>query len=47
MKRFDAMQLWPVFWKRAVTADLDRLVEVGVGEDDERVGAAELEHRPA
>ena len=45
MKRLAAMQLWPAFWKRARTPVSTAAVEVGVGEHDEGVGAAELEHR--
>ena len=44
MKRLAAMQLWPLFWLRARDRDLDGGVDVGVGEHDERIGAAQLEH---
>ena len=44
MKRLPAMQDWPLFWVRAVTAVVDGAVEVGARHHDERVGAAELEH---
>ena len=43
MKRLAAMQLWPAFWNRARAAVCAGDVDVGVGEHDERVGAAELE----
>ena len=40
------MQIWP-WWRNAPNAAaFDRVVEVGIGEDDERVRAAELEHDP-
>ena len=44
MKRLAAMQLWPLFWLRARTAVGRGGVQVGVGQDDERVRAAQLEH---
>ena len=45
MNRLAAMQLWPLFWLRARHATVAAVVEVGVLEHDERVRAAELEHR--
>ena len=45
MKRLAAMQLCPLFWQRLVAATFGGLVEVGRRHDDERVAAAELEHR--
>ena len=44
MNRLAAMQLWPPLPKRDFTAASAAALEVGVVEDDERVGAAELEH---
>ena len=45
MKRLAAMQDWPLFRWRRLDRGLDGLVEVGRGQDDEGVGAAEFEHR--
>ena len=45
MKRLAAMQLWPLLIRRASAAVLRRLLNVGVFQDDERIAAAELEHR--
>ena len=44
MKRLAAMQLWPLLMSRASAATFAACGEVGVGEDDERVASAELEH---
>ena len=44
MKRLAAMQLWPVLMSARPRAVRGRGGEVGVGEDDEGIGAAELEH---
>ena len=45
MKRLAAMQLWPLLIRRASAATRGRRRHVGVGQDDERIAAAELEHR--
>ncbi len=45
MKRLAQMQLWPAFMVRATAAVLAAAVEVGVGQHDERVGAAQLHDR--
>ena len=45
MKRLAAMQLWPLLIVRAFAACRRRLGGIDVGEHDERVGAAQLEHR--
>ena len=47
MMRLTALQRWPELAKAPETASSRRLVEVGVGQDDQRVVAAELEHGAA
>ena len=44
MKRLAAMHDCPLLTMRALTAGLDRRVQVGARHDDERIAAAELEH---
>ena len=44
MNRLAALQDWPVLSRRAATAASTVAVEVVGAEQDERVGAAELEH---
>jgi len=45
MKRFAAMQLWPLFWLRARHATVASVGRSGVAQDDERVRTAQLQDR--
>ena len=45
MKRLAAMQDWPLLIVRALTAVSTRGVQIGARHDDERIAAAQLEHR--
>ena len=51
MNRLAAMQLWPALRNRARAACSAVTSQVGIGQHDERVGAAQLQHalleRPA